>query len=115
MTPSSSDLPIEINCQSVKQMLDDQADFLLVDCREQEEYAIANLPQALFIPMSQITSRVGELEPHREGRIVVHCHHGARSLRVAAWLRQNGFAAVQSMAGGIHAWAEQIDRTLATY
>ncbi|HQU46751.1 MAG TPA: rhodanese-like domain-containing protein, partial [Pirellulales bacterium] len=59
--------------------------------------------------------RVSELEPHRGRAIVVHCHHGGRSLRVAQWLRQQGFAAAQSMSGGIDAWAAEIDPDVPRY
>jgi rhodanese-related sulfurtransferase len=108
-------LPLETDCATVKQWLDEQADFLLLDCREQDEYALARIPQAVLLPMSQLVQRVGELEPHRGRRIVVHCHHGGRSLRVAQWLRQQGFDQAQSMAGGIDRWAQQIDRSVPRY
>jgi rhodanese-related sulfurtransferase len=65
--------------------------------------------------MSEMAERVGELEPYRDWRIVVHCHHGGRSLRVANWLRGQGFANAQSLAGGIDAWAAEIDPTLPRY
>src|SRR5262245_39299382 len=87
----------EIDCRTVKQMLDSDEEFLLLDCRETDEYARSAIAGATLIPMSEITERLVELEPRRQGRIVVHCHHGGRSLRVANWLRQQGFAQTQSM------------------
>jgi rhodanese-related sulfurtransferase len=65
--------------------------------------------------MSQIQARLGELTPLREKHFVVHCHHGGRSERVTYWLRANGFPRVQNMAGGIDAWAVQIDPALPRY
>ena len=56
-----------------------------------------------------------ELAPHRDRRIVVHCHLGGRSLQVAQWLRSQGFGRAQSMAGGIDTWACDIDKTLRRY
>ncbi|MEZ6116128.1 MAG: rhodanese-like domain-containing protein [Pirellulaceae bacterium] len=47
--------------------------------------------------------------------IVVHCHHGGRSLRVTEWLLAQGFPNVQNMTGGIDAWSEQIDPTVPKY
>lgn len=112
---SKAELPWEIDCRSVKQLLDDGAPFLLLDCREPAEYETAKIAEATLVPMSQLTSRVGELEPYRQGAVVVHCHHGGRSMRVAQWLRQNGFARAQSMAGGIHQWSAEIDPTIPQY
>src|SRR5689334_3536162 len=96
--------PLEISCQDVKAMLEAREDFVLLDCREADEYAIAKIDGARFLPMSEIQQRLGELDKDRARQIVVHCHHGGRSLRVAQWLRQQGFGQAQSMSGGIDAW-----------
>jgi rhodanese-related sulfurtransferase len=107
--------PLEIDCRSVQQMLSGGEDFLLLDCREADEYAKVAIAAATLLPMSEIVDRIGELAPHRQRRIVVHCHHGGRSLRVANWLRQLGFSDVQSMTGGIDRWAAEIDPSLPRY
>ena len=107
--------PLEINCQTVKSRLDSGESFLLLDCREPDEYDVVRIEGAQLVPMSQLVDRVGELEPFRHASIVVHCHHGGRSLRVAHWLRQQGFANVQSLAGGIDQWAAEIDPALPRY
>ncbi|MCC7423918.1 MAG: rhodanese [Planctomycetaceae bacterium] len=108
-------VPMEVDCRTVKSRLDRQDDFLLLDCREADEHALVRIAGAELLQMSEIQSRIGELEPQRDRDIVVHCHHGGRSLRVAAWLRQQGFARAQSMAGGIDQWAAEIDPTLTRY
>lgn len=109
------DLPLEISCQSVKEMLDRGDDFLLLDCREADEHATAKIDAARLLPMSEIQQRVTELDADRQRRIVVHCHHGGRSFRVAKWLRQNGFSGAQSMSGGIDEWATNIDPQVPRY
>lgn len=76
---------------------------LLLDCRESEEDAIARIDGARLIPMGEIPLRLEELEPWRDKPIIVHCHHGVRSLRVANFLRAKGFAQACSMRGGIEA------------
>lgn len=108
-------LPIEIDVATVKSRLDAADDLLLVDCRENDEYALAHIDAARLIPMSELEARVGELSEYRERPLVVHCHHGGRSLRVASWLRQQGFTQAQSMAGGIDQWSEEIDRSVPRY
>ncbi len=107
--------PLEIDCQSVKARLDAGDDFVLIDCREPDEYETAQIEGAVLLPMSEMQERAGELDTHRERDIVVHCHHGGRSLRVAMWMRQQGFARTQSMAGGIDDWSQQVDQSVPRY
>ncbi|HEX7446968.1 MAG TPA: rhodanese-like domain-containing protein [Pirellulales bacterium] len=109
------ELPLEISCQDVKAKLDSGADFLLLDCREADEYAIAQIAGARLLPMSEIQARQVELAGDRGRQVVVHCHHGGRSLQVARWLRQQGFAQAQSMAGGIDRWSLEIDAAVPRY
>ena len=66
------------------------------------------------MPMGEIPGRAHqELDP--ETRIITLCHHGVRSLNVAAWLRREGFEQAQSLAGGIEAWSARIDPTVPRY
>ena len=108
-------LPLEIDCRSVKSKLDQNADFLLLDCREKTEYDTVHIPQAVLLPMSEMKTWIGDLEAQKQREIIVHCHHGGRSLRVANLLRQVGFINAQSMAGGMDEWATEIDKTLPRY
>jgi rhodanese-related sulfurtransferase len=112
---SDGTLPLEVDCQTVHQMITQGASFLFLDCREQDEYEIARIEGAVLLPMSELQLRVEELESSRDARIVVHCHHGGRSLRVANWLRAQGFPNAQSMAGGIDAWSLEIDPDVPRY
>ncbi len=90
---------------------------LLLDVRTPAEVATACIESALLIPMQEIAQRVSELEPYRDDArpIVVFCHHGMRSLRVTAFLREQGFAQAVSMAGGIDAWSLAVDPAVARY
>jgi rhodanese-related sulfurtransferase len=108
-------VPFEVDCRTVKTRLDAKAGTVLVDCRERDEHRIVCIADAVLLPMSELAARVGELAPYRQSPIVVHCHHGGRSLRVTEWLREQGFSHVQSMAGGIDQWAVQIDPSLPRY
>ena len=91
------------------------SDVLLLDCREPDEHATARIEGATLIPMREIPERLAELEPWRNKPIVVHCHHGMRSMRVAQFLRDSGFARAQSMRGGIEAWSLEIDPGVPRY
>lgn len=115
MSKQLNDLPSEVDVHFVKSLIDQGGKFLLLDCRESDEYALVRIEGSQLIPMSEIVSRVEELRDHADQRIVVHCHHGGRSHQVTQWLRQQGFAGAQNMAGGIDAWAVEVDPRLARY
>lgn len=111
--------PIEISCQAVQAKRQAGDDFLLLDCREPDEYRIAQIEGARLLPMSEIEVRLGELRAWINvgdaKDLVVHCHHGGRSLHVAQWLRLQGFPRAQSMAGGIDQWSSEIDAAVPRY
>jgi rhodanese-related sulfurtransferase len=87
---------------------------LLLDVREPWEFETASISGSLLMPMGDVPSRANaELDPDRP--IVVVCHHGARSLNVTMWLRNQGFEHAQSLAGGIDAWSRAIDPTVPRY
>src|SRR5687768_8902512 len=93
-------LPIEVDVATVQQMRTKGESFTLLDCREPGEYQTAHIEGSTLIPMRELSGRLAELEPLKNDRIIVHCHHGGRSMRVTQWLREQGFAKVQNMAGG---------------
>ena len=108
-------IPLEITCAETKAKIDAGDEFLFLDCREQNEYDHVKIDGTTLLPMSEIQARVGELDPHRDAEIIIHCHHGGRSLQVTQWLLQQGLANTKSMAGGIDQWAAEIDTSLARY
>ena len=109
------EIPLEISGVDAKRLHDEGGDLILLDCREPDEQRIAAIAGARLMPMSTITERLGELSGQQDARLVVFCHLGGRSLRVALWLRQEGFAGAQSMADGIDQWALEIEPGMARY
>ena len=89
--------------------------FVLLDVREPAEVAAASIAAATVVSMGEVKSRLSELEEYADDRVVVMCHHGARSLQVTAFLRQQGFDHVHSMAGGIDLWSRDIDPDVPRY
>jgi rhodanese-related sulfurtransferase len=113
--PDPEALPLELDVQAVQALRAAGEAFLFLDCREPDEHAAARIPGTLHLPMAEIPERLDVLMAYRDRRIVVHCHHGGRSLRVTRFLRQQGFAGAQNMAGGIDAWSLEIDPTTPRY
>jgi rhodanese-related sulfurtransferase len=110
-----NDLPKDISCKQLQEKLAEGQPLLLLDCREQQEHDLASLSDATLVPMSELVDRQSELAGWEDRLTVVYCHHGVRSQRVAAWLREQGFTAVQSLTGGIDAWAAEIDLGMTRY
>lgn len=86
---------------------------VLLDVREDIELSIAAIDGALHIPMRQIPKRISELNP--DHTTVVMCHTGGRSAQVATFLRQKGFSTVLNLKGGIQAWTNSVDPSIAEY
>ena len=102
---------LEIDVTTAARQLREGA--LLLDVREPFEVAICQVTGSRHIPMRQIPEKLPELP--RDQPILVLCHAGVRSLRVTHFLRAQGFAQVSNVAGGIDAWAVEVDPGLARY
>ncbi len=103
----------EITPEDLKHQLDAENPVIVVDVREPWERDVAKIDPSRHIPMADIPARMQELDP--DDHIVVYCHHGVRSMNVTAWLRQQGYERVQSLAGGIDRWAQVVDRHVPKY
>jgi rhodanese-related sulfurtransferase len=89
---------------------------VLLDVREDWERQTASAQSEsldlMHMPMQSIPARLDELDKSRP--VACLCHHGSRSMQVAAFLAQHGYQ-VANISGGIHAWSEQVDPTIPTY
>jgi rhodanese-related sulfurtransferase len=107
-------IALEITVDQLKEQLASAHPPLLLDVREPWEFQAARIEGATLIPMNEVPARAfNELDEDQP--IAVLCHHGARSLSVANWLRQQGFSKAQSVAGGIELWSRIIDPTIPRY
>jgi sulfur-carrier protein adenylyltransferase/sulfurtransferase len=88
-------------------------DFMLIDVREPEEYAIARIPGSRLIPRGTLPERVHELSSADD--IVVHCKSGVRSGMAVDFLKQAGFRKVKNLVGGILRWSDDVDPTVPKY
>lgn len=90
---------------------------VVLDVREPWELQTASVQADGFalraIPMGEIAARLAELDP--DVPVACLCHHGARSLRVAQFLAQNGVHQVANISGGIDAWSQQRDASVPRY
>lgn len=85
----------------------------VLDVREPWECAIARLPASINIPLDELPRRLRELDAH--ATTIVMCKSGGRSRRAAQFLAGAGFDQAVNLAGGIDAWARDVDPGLPTY
>ena len=104
--------PDEVTVQQMKEALTG-TDIAVVDVREHDEAEIAKIEGVPMIPLSELMHRFTELDPNQT--IYLHCKMGARSLKAVDFLKQQGFKYCKSVAGGINAWAEEIDPSVPRY
>ena len=97
-----------VSVRELKQKLDAQENFQLLDVREPFEHEMANIDGARLIPLGELPDRLNELD--RERLTIVHCHSGQRSAQAVRLLREAGFANVFNLEGGIAKWLDEIER-----
>jgi len=92
---------------------------VVLDVRTLPEWEICRIDGARLLPLQELERRIdefkAELDDDLARRVVVNCHHGRRSLTATYMLRAAGFTNVTSLAGGIHLWAQDVDRAMPTY
>lgn len=113
MTMQQTDLPMQIDVRELDRWRREGVDHVLLDVREPWETALCLISGAITIPLANVPAAIDRLPDDRP--IVVTCHHGMRSLQAVTWLRRNGRAAAVNLAGGIDAWARQIEPAMTTY
>ena len=109
---ASLEKDLEINPDDVAPLLR-SGTIKLLDVRTPQEYEIAHIEGSILIDQSLAQEIVGSWD--KDTHIITMCHHGMRSLDAAAYLRGHGLTKVQSMRGGIDAWAATVDPTIPRY
>jgi molybdopterin/thiamine biosynthesis adenylyltransferase/rhodanese-related sulfurtransferase len=102
-----------IRPEELKAKMDRGDSFVLVDVREPFEHDICRIASARLIPLGQLPSRMSELDSADE--IVLQCKSGVRSARALKLLQEAGFAKLLNLEGGILAWADSVDSSIAKY
>ena len=97
----------EISIDEVKQRLDRGEQFLLVDVREESEFAKDHLPGAIHLGKGVIERDIEGRVPDLNTPLVLYCGGGFRSAMAADNLQKMGYTKVLSMDGGIRGWREK--------
>ena len=84
----------------------------LIDVREYDEVAICSIDRSTNVPMNMVPSSLDQFD--KKTKYAIMCHSGVRSHNVCFYLQNQGFNVV-NVQGGIHEWAQVIDKTMKTY
>ena len=99
--------------RQIKARVDGGEDLLLVDIRESQELAISSIPEAVHMPMHDLSANPGRLPQDKP--VVLFCHVGQRSAYLVEYLTQLGFDNLIDMQGGINAWSGEVDPSIPLY
>lgn len=94
-----------VNTLEATQLINRQ-DALLLDVREQAEFAQSHILNSRGLPLSQLEARVGDIEKFKDKPVIVYCATGSRSSAAATALRKHGFSNVVNLSGGFAAWQQ---------
>lgn len=119
-TPATVSLPdpasaLEVTAAQAAALLTGPAAPVLIDCREEDEFAICKIAGATLVPLAAIPTRIPSLLGTTDTPAIIYCHHGMRSMRAVTYLRGHGYTHVFSLRGGINAWSEDIDPAVPVY
>jgi adenylyltransferase/sulfurtransferase len=101
----------EVTVQELKEKIENDDDFFLLDVREMSEYLVSNL-DGEHIPLGELDARIKEIEDKKDQEVIIMCRSGNRSGRACQFLGGKGFNNVANLRGGITAWAKEIDPSI---
>jgi adenylyltransferase/sulfurtransferase len=104
-----------ITVQELKNKIDDDENFYLIDVREPSEFEIVRIPGSHLIPKQGFLDGSALANLPQDKPIILHCKSGVRSAECLAVLKGAGFADASHVFGGVVAWAKQIDTSLPVY
>lgn len=86
-----------------------------IDVREEVELQYGVLEGAIHIPMQSVPSQLNAFEKHKNDTIVLICRSGKRSQQIGAFMEEMGFTDIINLAGGMNAWAKDVDTSMTVY
>lgn len=112
VAPTSN--PDEVSVQDMKKALTDSSlGIRVIDVRDPDEWQICHVEGVTLVPLGTLPQRFTELDPNQT--LYVHCKSGVRSMKAVKFLKEQGFKYAKSVKGGISAWSDEIDHSVAKY
>ncbi len=112
--PDESPVLEEITATELNELIKNDKEVQIIDVREPHEYEIAKIPQTKLIPLNEVVNRAKEIDQSRTA--IIHCKAGGRSAKAIAALQENGYKGkLLNLKGGILAWSDEVDESVAKY
>lgn len=102
-TSAPLDLPVNINAAQTNDIRN-RDDVVILDVREDWEFAEGHIPGAAWIPLGELPNRLSEIP--KDKTVVAVCRSGNRSSQATAFLQGQGFENVHNMTGGMNSWQQ---------
>ena len=83
-----------------------QGTTLVLDVRDEKEFASGHLPRARHVPLKELEQRAAELAKFKEKPVIVTCRTGPRAAAASRVLKRAGFSNVYTLKGGVSAWQQ---------
>ena len=106
-------LPKSISAKELNELINSVEKIQIVDVRDHFEWDICHIKGALNIPMNLISESIDKIS--KDITTIVMCHHGVRSMNVIHYLESKGYKNLINLEGGIHVWANDVDKSMSTY
>jgi rhodanese-related sulfurtransferase len=99
----TADLAVNIDAQTLES-LRGRDDVVIIDVREDWEYAEGHIPGAVLLPLGQVPNRLNDIP--KDKTVVAVCRSGNRSNQATQFLRDQGFDNIHNMTGGMISWSQ---------
>ena len=97
-----SGIPQLLAADAVRLMNND--DTIVIDVRETKEFSESHIKGATHVPMTEVKTRIDELEKYKDKPVLAYCRSGSRSNYACRVLKKAGFNQVNNLAGGVIGW-----------
>lgn len=107
---SSEPVAKDISIEESKKLINDGDVTLILDVRNEDEFAEGHLKNSIQIPVNELKESLGDIEKFKDELVLVYCRSGKRSAEAMDILKENGFTNLVHMKDGISKWDGEVEK-----
>ncbi|MCX0355827.1 rhodanese-like domain-containing protein [Clostridium perfringens] len=100
----------DISIDESKKLINDGKVTLILDVRNEDEFAEGHLKNAIQIPVKELKENLSDIEKFKDELVLVYCRSGKRSAEAVDILKENGFKNLVHMKDGISKWDGEVEK-----